>query len=202
MPKVDNGIIYRMKSPSGKFYIGKTITTLKRRIQHHVSKANNKKSGNWHTKLSSAIRKYGSDLKWIVIHKNVLDCDMNALEVQEISIYGSYENGYNSTLGGDGGGFVGLSHSEETKKILSARKSGGNNPMHGKSGKENPFFGKKHTDTSRKKISESHYDVTGENNPMYGKTSAMKGKKHSPEAIEKMRTAARKRSRDSKGRMV
>ncbi len=33
-----------------------------------------------------------------------------------------------------------------------------------------PFKGKKHSEETRKQMSENHYDVSGENNPMYGKT--------------------------------
>ena len=42
------------------------------------------------------------------------------------------------------------------------------------------------SDETRKKISENHHDVNGENNPMYGK-------KHSPETIEKLREKAKNR---------
>ncbi len=42
-----------------------------------------------------------------------------------------------------------------------------------------PFKGKKHTEESRRNMSENHYDVSGKNNPMYGK-------KHSEEALRKM----------------
>lgn len=47
-------------------------------------------------------------------------------------------------------------------------------------GSKNPFYGKKHTEESRKKISENHADFSGENHPMYGK-------RHSEETREKMR---------------
>ena len=46
-------------------------------------------------------------------------------------------------------------HSENTKKLMSEKSSGQNNP----------FFGKKHSDESLKKISESS---KGKNNPNYG----------------------------------
>jgi hypothetical protein len=40
---------------------------------------------------------------------------------------------------------------------------------------------------TKKRISENHHNVNGENNPMYGK-------KHSPETIEKIRQRALERS--------
>lgn len=79
--------------------------------------------------------------------------------------------------------------SEESKRKMSdnhADISGKNNPMYGvhRYGENNPFYGKKHTEESKKRISES---MSGENNPNYGKhrsedtkskiSKALKGKK-------------------------
>lgn len=44
--------------------------------------------------------------------------------------------------------------SEETRKKLSNAMIGKNNPMHGKTGDENPFYGKKHSQESKIKMSE------------------------------------------------
>lgn len=49
-------------------------------------------------------------------------------------------------------------------------------------GEHHPFYGKHHKPESRAKMSASRM---GEKNHRYGKPSVMKGKKHSPEAIEK-----------------
>jgi len=49
---------------------------------------------------------------------------------------------------------------ESAKKIWSTMRSGKNNPM----------YGKKHTDVTRKLMSENHADISGENNSRYGKT--------------------------------
>jgi hypothetical protein len=74
---------------------------------------------------------------------------------------------------------------EERKKILSERVKGEKNPMYNKKGELNPFFGKTHSEESKKKIIEKR-DFTkyktkefrekmskvtsGKNNPMYGRT--------------------------------
>jgi hypothetical protein len=81
---------------------------------------------------------------------------------------------------------ISFSNAEKKQsKCGSCRLSGENNPMYGKTGKQNPFFGKKHTDESKRKMVEgrdySNYRTEefrekiskltkGENNPMYGKS--------------------------------
>ena len=79
------------------------------------------------------------------------------------------------------------------------RFAGENNPMYGKkhseetrkkmrehhadvSGENHPMYGKKHSEETRKKMREHHADVSGENNPFYGK-------KHSEETRKKMSDA-------------
>jgi group I intron endonuclease len=48
-----------------------------------------------------------------------------------------------------------------------------------RNGENNPFYGKKHTKESLEKMSENHIDVNGEKNPMYGKN-------HTEETKQKM----------------
>lgn len=74
---------------------------------------------------------------------------------------------------------------DDVKKRMSERFKGENNPMYGKSGELNPFFGRKHSDESKKRMIENRdYSVyktenfrqkisektKGKNNPMYGKS--------------------------------
>lgn len=49
---------------------------------------------------------------------------------------------------------------------ISEKFRGNGNPMFGITGEEHPMYNKKHTEESRKKISENHVDVSGINNPM------------------------------------
>lgn len=65
-------------------------------------------------------------------------------------------------------------------------------------GEANPFYGKKHTDKTREKMSENHADVSGENNPMYGvhmcgHNAPRFGKELSEEAKKKIGDASRGR---------
>lgn len=55
------------------------------------------------------------------------------------------------------------------------------------SGGGNPFYGRKHTNESRKRMSKSHIGKDK------GRTSPMKGKRHSEKAIEKMKEAQKRR---------
>ena len=74
---------------------------------------------------------------------------------------------------------------DEVKKRMSDRVKGPNNPMYGKTGELNPFFGKHHTEESKQKIIKNKdYSIyktdefrkkiskvtSGENNPMFGKS--------------------------------
>jgi 5-methylcytosine-specific restriction endonuclease McrA len=64
-----------------------------------------------------------------------------------------------------------------------------NTGKHAFVGKDNPFYGKKHTDESRKKMSESHKGIQkGKDHPMYGR-------KHTEESKRKM-------SESSKGQII
>ena len=78
-------------------------------------------------------------------------------------------------------------HTEETKQKMSASKQG----------KNNAFYGKKHTKETRLKMSENHADYSGKNHPMYSKChpeetkqkmcKSHKGKKHTEKTKQKMR---------------
>lgn len=99
-----------------------------------------------------------NDWEHQIINDNLTQEEANALEIKLIAKYKTncrkYNNpsfGYNMT---DGGSDV--------------------------SGENNPFYGKKHTDDTREKISKNHADISGENNPMFGKC-------HSEETKAKIR---------------
>ena len=94
------GYIYCItNTETNKVYIGKSIRAPKSRIEEHFR--------DWEllnndTKLTRAILKYD---KSVWVWKILEECDDNILSEREkhwISVYDSYKNGYNSTLGGDG----------------------------------------------------------------------------------------------------
>ena len=66
----------------------------------------------------------------------------------------------------------GENYSDERRKKISERKKGKNNPM----------YGRKHTEETKKKIKNNAPLKTGKNNPMYGR-------KHTEEAKDKIRNS-------------
>lgn len=82
-----------------KVYVGKTYQSIEKRFKEHKRAAREGKP----YKLYNAMRKYGIDKFHIellgIFEKGVLE----EKEIEYIAKYDSYYNGYNSTLGGDGG---------------------------------------------------------------------------------------------------
>ena len=91
-------------------------------------------------------------------------------------------------------GMYGKTHTEETKQKMSESLKGNQNCLGRVLSEETKKKistsrkGKTLSNSTKKKISENHHNVSGENNPMYGK-------KHSPETIEKMRQKALERKK-------
>jgi len=118
-----NGLIYICTNKiNNKSYIGRTIQLFEeRKIQH----LRNYKKNN--TYFYSALRKYGVDnFEWsILFRKKCTISELNNLERFFIGYYGTYNNGYNLTLGGDGSDglfWKGRKHSDESKKKMSKAK--------------------------------------------------------------------------------
>ena len=163
------GTIYKLTSPSGKNYIGQT-TNLKDRKRCFYN-PNKYYSGH---KLDNAVKKYGIENFKYEIVIQIVESDkfklrkkLDELEIYYIERYDSYNNGYNMTLGGSGS--KGCFQTEESRKKISDKAKGRKGSMTGRhlteeqrkkvsdfaktrTGDKNPFFGKSHSETTKKRI--------------------------------------------------
>ena len=106
-------IIYKIKSPSGKCYVGQTIRPFKaRRAQHCATRA--------HTPIANAIRKYGDKMEWSIIDKADSIAELNRKEIHYIAKFNSQvPNGYNCEAGGNN-----ATKSKHTRRLLSESMKG------------------------------------------------------------------------------
>ena len=94
------GFIYIIKNTiNSKVYIGQTTNTIEYRFYQHLdcSKRSYKNSA-----LYNAIRKYGQENFYVELIEEVPFDKLDEREIYWISYYDSFNNGYNSTIGGDG----------------------------------------------------------------------------------------------------
>lgn len=95
------GSIYIIRNKiNHKVYIGQTTMCIKDRFKAHIKKST---INNRRYKLYNAFRKYGIENFYIeLLEENIPIEELNDREIFYIEKYDSYENGYNSTKGGDG----------------------------------------------------------------------------------------------------
>ena len=205
------GIIYKATSPSGKVYIGQTIGRLEDRINRHRREAQTK-----HYAFANALIKYGSAIVWEVLYSNVPEDQLDNMERWVIANYDSYDNGYNSTLGGDDNPMkyegcrlkvaeskrgkklpdvsarmklnVGKKASEESKQKMSEAHKGRTFTAEHKSKISEALTGRQFSAETRAKISEAAKTICSE------KGNGFLGKKHTEEAKRRMSEAARNRN--------
>lgn len=93
------GKIYIIKNIiNDKVYIGQTIQSIERRFNKHKSDYKLKK---YDTKLTRAFNKYGIENFYVeLLEENIEENFLDEKEIFWIKKYDSYNNGYNSTLGG------------------------------------------------------------------------------------------------------
>lgn len=112
-------IIYKVTNIiNNKVYIGQTIQSLNQRQNAHYKKARLGSQTNFHR----ALLKYDKvNFIWEQIAKVNDKNTLNELEQFYISKFDSYKNGYNMTIGGDGGDTI-SNKSIEQKKNQGAKK--------------------------------------------------------------------------------
>lgn len=159
------GVVYRYVSPDGKSYVGQTIDEVRRKWEFKKCIHRNTYRSS---KLKEAIEQYGLDnFKYEVLFrgeyssKEEAQIELYKMEMYFIEYYDSYNNGYNMTFGGDGVKGCPLEGAAKESMIKKLKEY--------YSTHDNPFKGKKHSEGTRKILSEKAKTRVGEKSPMFGK---------------------------------
>lgn len=96
------GFIYKITNTiNGKSYIGQTIQNVKERFYQHCATKCSKAVSNM--AIHRAIKKYGKSNFTVEVIEEIDSANLNDMERYWIKCYNSYNNGYNSTKGGQDG---------------------------------------------------------------------------------------------------
>lgn len=115
------GFIYKITNKTnGKSYIGQTIQNVKERFYQHCATKCSQAVLNM--TVHKAINKYGKSNFTIEVIEEVESTDLNDREKYWIKYYDSYNNGYNSTKGGQDG--IKLFKNLDSKSIIKEYKFG------------------------------------------------------------------------------
>jgi len=197
------GIIYCVTNiVNNKKYVGKTVQTLEDRWEDHIRLANT----GCRIYFLSAIRKYGPESFELSVLETVEDDKLNEAERRWIKELNTTDHfvGYNSTEGGEG-----FSTGDLNPSRINPRRGADNwcygipKPLEVREkisksltgllvGEKNPFYGKTHTEETRKHIGDVQRGQT--RGPHSDKTKdkirdRMVGRVFSEETLEKMRQA-------------
>jgi group I intron endonuclease len=119
---VDKGKIYKITNiENNLIYIGCTINSLDKRFYEHLYRCF---KTDYKSKLYNSIKKYGKEKFTIEL---IEECELSVIyetEKKYIEQYDSYNNGLNSTLGGEG--CLGYVHSPEMRIKISESVKNGN----------------------------------------------------------------------------
>jgi group I intron endonuclease len=171
--------IYKITSPSGKIYIGQS-NNVEKRLKGYLKEY---KCMSSQKRLYNSFLKYGSENH---IFEIIDECTIELLNERE-----RFWQEYYNSIGLKGLNCI-LTQTSEKKRVLSnetriklskslkGKLSGEKNPMYGKFGSLNHFYGKKHTEETKKILKEKN---SGVNHVFYGKkrpehSVKMSGKNH------------------------
>jgi group I intron endonuclease len=116
------GKIYKITNINNNLiYVGCTINSLEQRFYEHIYRCF---KTDYKSKLYNSIRKHGIENFKIDL---IEECDLSLIyetEKKYIKEFDTYENGLNSTLGGEG--TLGYVHSPEIRKKISNNTKNGN----------------------------------------------------------------------------
>lgn len=118
----EKGRIYKITNKeNGLIYVGCTINSLEKRFGEHLSRCF---TSEYKSKLYNSMKKYGQENFTIEL---IEECDLSVIyetEKKYIESYDSYNNGLNSTFGGEG--CLGYTHSPEIRQKISENTKNGN----------------------------------------------------------------------------
>jgi group I intron endonuclease len=157
--------VYMHTSPSGKSYVGYSKRSMEERLRAHI-KASTKKV----TKFYSALRSYPYGEGWSSVVLATFEDKVSATKAERdfIWLFDTFHNGYNGTIGGDGGSTnLGVPHTTETKLKMSMRLKGRKKSEQHRSnlwknrerpvGEKNWFYGMKHDQETKERIASRDY---------------------------------------------
>lgn len=151
-----NGYVYMIVNPVGKIYVGSTKDFKKRKYHYSILSCKNQ------SKLYNSLLKYGFnahtmdiiwEVDWIDMYRNERELGLHFNVMDKI-------NGLNLKLPADTG-----------KPLLVSKEVGFKISEKAKIrniGSGNPFYGKKHSDEARIKMSNNAPLKTGDKNPNFG----------------------------------
>jgi len=119
---MEKGKIYKIvNNVNGLVYVGCTVNSLEHRFYEHIYRCF---KTDYKSKLYNSMKKYGLENFTIEL---IEECDLKIIyetEKKYIKEYNSYENGLNTTLGGEG--CLGYIHPTEVRKKISENLKNGN----------------------------------------------------------------------------
>lgn len=118
------GFIYKVTNLiNNKVYIGQTIQDVKYRWYRHCGKSGISQA-ELNTHFKRAILKYGKENFKVEVIEECDSSQLNEREKYYISYFDSYNNGYNSTLGGTDGYKPYKTNDEENQQIAQLYEAG------------------------------------------------------------------------------
>lgn len=156
--------IYKITNlKNNKVYIGQAINLTRRKGDYF-----NGKKKPPHGLIGKAFLKYGAESFSFEILERCPKENLNDREGYYIDLFDSCNKtkGYNMLSGGDAN-YYNTVHTEEWRKKRSEQYTG----------EKNPFFGKKHSEESRKKIGEIQKNIKGEDRHNFGKPLSEEAKR-------------------------
>ena len=148
-----SGIYCIQNQIDGKCYIGKSVDIPKRWKEHKASLRN----GHHHNKhLQKAWNCYGEQSFLFKVLEYADSVKLSELEIAYISKFNAFgENGYNFTMGGEGG-LLGMPKTKETRRKISEANKGRRHTQEEKEKVSKALKGKTFTDEHKKKIGEAN----------------------------------------------